>query len=65
MSPGGSIKLVSIASPQRTFSLRVTSMQARVTMVWSDGMPLGLFRGRDEVITIEKASEARGHAAHP
>ncbi|MGV8910377.1 MAG: SRPBCC family protein [Propionicimonas sp.] len=45
MSPGGTIKLVSIASPQRTFSLTVTSMQAPVRMVWSDGMPLGLFRG--------------------
>jgi hypothetical protein len=45
MSPGGSLKLVSIASPQRTFSLRVTSMQAPVSMVWSDGMPFGLFRG--------------------
>jgi hypothetical protein len=45
MEPGGSIKLVSIASPERTFSLRVTSMQAPVSMVWSDGMPFGLFRG--------------------
>lgn len=45
MAPGGTIKLVSIASPQRTFSLRVTSMQAPVSMVWSDGMPFGLFRG--------------------
>lgn len=45
MSPGGTIRLVSIASPQRTFSLTVTSMQAPVRMVWSDGMPWGLFRG--------------------
>jgi hypothetical protein len=45
MSPGGSIKLVSIASPERTFSLRVTSMAAPRSMVWSDGMPFGLFRG--------------------
>jgi hypothetical protein len=45
MSPGGSIKLVSIASPERTFSLRVTSMEAPRSMVWSDGMPFGLFRG--------------------
>jgi hypothetical protein len=45
MSPGSSITLVSIASPQRTFSLRVTSMQAPVSMVWSDGMPFGLFKG--------------------
>lgn len=45
MSPGGVIKLVSIASPQRTFSLRVTSMQAPESMTWSDVMPFGLFRG--------------------
>jgi len=45
MSPGNTIKLVSIASPNRTFSLKVTSMQAPLRMVWSDGMPLGLFRG--------------------
>ena len=45
MSTGSTIKLVSIASPQRTFSLTVTSMEAPVRMVWSDGMPLGLFRG--------------------
>jgi len=45
MSPGGTIRLVSIASPERTFSLTVAAMQAPVSMVWSDGMPLGLFRG--------------------
>jgi hypothetical protein len=45
MSPGGTIRLVSIASPERTFSLTVTSMRAPARMVWSDGMPLGLFRG--------------------
>lgn len=45
MSPGGTIKLVSIASPKRTFSLTITSMKAPERMVWSDGMPLGLFRG--------------------
>jgi hypothetical protein len=45
MSPGNTIRLVSIASPNRTFSLEVTSMQAPLRMVWSDGMPMGLFRG--------------------
>jgi hypothetical protein len=45
MSPGNTIKLVSVASPNRTFSLKVTSMQAPQRMVWSDGMPMGLFRG--------------------
>ena len=42
---GDTIKLVSTVSPKRTFKLRVTQMQAPSRMVWSDGMPLGLFRG--------------------
>jgi uncharacterized protein YndB with AHSA1/START domain len=58
MSPGGSIKLVSIASPERTFSLRVTSMEAPRSMVWSDGMPFGLFRG---VRTYRLDQSATGH----
>lgn len=45
MEPGSTITLVSVASPKRTFSLEVTSMQAPVRMTWADGMPLGLFRG--------------------
>jgi uncharacterized protein YndB with AHSA1/START domain len=45
METGSTIRLVSVASPKRTFSLKVTSMEAPVRMVWSDGMPLGLFRG--------------------
>lgn len=45
MSPGGAIALVSIASPKRVFTLTVTSMDAPARMVWSDGMPLRLFRG--------------------
>jgi hypothetical protein len=45
MAPGSTIRLVSVASPKRTFSLEVTSMQAPVRMTWADGMPLGLFRG--------------------
>jgi len=42
---GDTIKLVSTVSPKRTFNLRVTQMQAPSRMAWSDGMPLGLFRG--------------------
>lgn len=46
MQPGATIKLVSIASPKRTFSLKVAEMRAPNHMVWADGMPLGLFTGR-------------------
>jgi len=42
---GQAISLVSIANPKRTFKLRVTEMAALSRMVWSDGMPLGLFTG--------------------
>jgi uncharacterized protein YndB with AHSA1/START domain len=42
---GERIKLVSIVSPQRTFKLTVTELDAPTRMVWSGGMPLGLFRG--------------------
>jgi hypothetical protein len=45
ISPGGTIKLVSIASPKRTFTLKVASMEPPRRMVWSSGMPLGLFKG--------------------
>jgi len=39
------VALVSIANPKRTFKLRVTELSAPTRMVWSDGMPLGLFKG--------------------
>lgn len=42
---GNTIKLVSVVNPKRTFSLTVTEMQPPTRMVWSDGMPLGLFKG--------------------
>ena len=42
---GSTIKLVSIASPKRTFKLKVASMEPPRRMVWASGMPLGLFKG--------------------
>jgi uncharacterized protein YndB with AHSA1/START domain len=45
IAPGSTISLVSIANPKRTFRLHVTQMGAPNRMVWSDGMPLGLFKG--------------------
>jgi uncharacterized protein YndB with AHSA1/START domain len=45
IAKGGSISLVSIANPKRTFTLHVTEMTPPNRMVWSDGMPLGLFKG--------------------
>jgi hypothetical protein len=45
ITPGGTISLVSTVNPKRTFQLKVTEMTAPTQMVWSDGMPLGLFKG--------------------
>jgi hypothetical protein len=43
---GQKIKLVSTLDPKRTFSLKVAELDAPRRMVWSSGMPLGLFTGR-------------------
>lgn len=42
---GNTIELVSIVDPSRTFKLKVSEMEAPRRMVWTDGLPLGLFRG--------------------
>jgi uncharacterized protein YndB with AHSA1/START domain len=45
IAPGSTISLVSIANPKRAFRLHITEMQPPNRLVWSDGMPLGLFKG--------------------
>jgi hypothetical protein len=45
IADGETIKLVSTVNPGRTFSLAVSDVEPPNAMVWSDGMPLGLFRG--------------------
>jgi hypothetical protein len=42
---GNRIEVVSVVNPKRAFRLTVTRLDAPRTMVWADGMPLGLFRG--------------------
>lgn len=42
---GERIRLTSIVNPDREFKLTVSDVQAPHRMVWSDGMPLGLFKG--------------------
>ncbi|MDX6373851.1 MAG: hypothetical protein QOD98_2839 [Nocardioidaceae bacterium] len=46
IAPGQKIKLVSTLDPKRTFSLKVAELDPPRRMVWSSGMPLGLFTGR-------------------
>jgi hypothetical protein len=43
---GQTIRLVSTLDPKRTFKLKVAELDAPHRMVWSSGMPLGLFTGR-------------------
>ncbi len=52
---GKTIRLVSVADPKRTFTLSVDELTPTSTMVWSDGMPLGLFRGVRTYSIIETA----------
>ena len=42
---GETIKVVSAASPGRTFPVTVSEFSATRSMTWSGGMPLGLFKG--------------------
>lgn len=45
IAEGERIALVSTLNPKRTFKLSVSNVTAPTSMVWSDGMPLGLFSG--------------------
>ncbi|GAB5449466.1 SRPBCC family protein [Gymnodinialimonas sp.] len=45
IAPGQRIKLWSEVDPNRAFAIRVVRMDAPTEMIWSSGMPLGLFRG--------------------
>jgi uncharacterized protein YndB with AHSA1/START domain len=46
IAAGQRIRLVSTLDPKRTFKLKVAEADAPRRMVWSSGMPLGLFTGR-------------------
>jgi hypothetical protein len=45
IAPGASIRVVSGANPGRAFPVKVTEFEPGRRMVWSGGLPLGLFRG--------------------
>lgn len=55
---GRTIKLVSVASPGRAFKLKVAEMRGPHHMVWSSGMPLGLFTGRRTYSITERGDAA-------
>jgi hypothetical protein len=45
IAEGETIRLTSIVNPDRQFKLKVSEVEAPRHMIWSDGMPLGLFKG--------------------
>ena len=45
VAEGETLRLTSIVNPDRRFKLKVSEVEAPRHMVWSDGMPLGLFKG--------------------
>lgn len=45
IAPGAKITVVSKVNPGRTFPVEVTEFTPGKEMVWSGGMPLGLFKG--------------------
>ena len=42
---GGTVRLVTSANAKRTFVIRVTDVVPHRRMVWTSGMPMGLFQG--------------------
>lgn len=57
IADGNRIALTSTVNPNRQFKLNVSEVDAPHRMVWSDGMPLGLFKG---VRTIEIVANEDG-----
>ena len=45
IAPGATVKLLVKVNPGRAFPLKVTELSSNRRMVFSGGMPLGLFRG--------------------
>jgi hypothetical protein len=45
IAPQETIKVVSEANPKRAFPVKVTEFSPAERMVWSGGMPLGLYKG--------------------
>ena len=45
IAPGETIKVYSKVSPSKAFPVKVTEFHSAQKMVWSGGMPFGLFKG--------------------
>jgi hypothetical protein len=62
IGPGQTIKVFSKVNPSRAFPARVTTFEPNRRMVWSGGMPLGLFKGvRAFTLTPQGEGATRFH----
>jgi hypothetical protein len=56
IAPGETIKVFVKVNPGRAFPVKVVDFQPGKRMVWSGGMPLGLFKG-ERTYTLEPAGD--------
>ncbi len=56
LAPGGKLVLRASIAPKQTFKLRVSAFEPDRRMVWTGGMPFGLFTGR-RAFTLTLAGE--------
>lgn len=56
---GRTIKLISAVNPSRTFALNITAMDPPHRLVWTGGMPLGLFTGTRTFLIESAGQESR------
>jgi hypothetical protein len=60
IAPGETIKVFVKVNPGRAFPVKVTEFKPSERMVWSGGMPLGLFKGeRTYTLTPSGAGQTR------
>lgn len=60
IAPGQKIKAFSKLSPGRAFPVRVSEFEPGRRMVWSGGMPLGLFKG-ERTFTLTPGDDGMVH----
>lgn len=60
ISPGQTIKVFVKVNPGRAFPVKVTQFEPERRMVWSGGMPLGLFKG-ERTYTLTPMSDGLVH----
>lgn len=59
ITAGEKVELVTTVDPKRTFKLKVDELTPPSRMVWSDGMPLGLFTGRRTYTVVPEGEGSR------